>query len=198
MNNTDRKLLPIFKGWAIANFPFIEEDFDELTLYGMICKISEYLNEMREQVNKNTETAVEYQQYLLEIQEKVNELEQDYERFKIEIDEDIDNRFRELTYQLTTEINNQLAIMRYYIDTQYQELNQKIDDVIAGDIKIYDPTTGLLEPIQVVINNLFDMNRTNAITCSEFDGIELTATEFDSIEITAFNFDVNGKDLINA
>lgn len=198
MNNTDRKLLPIFKGWAIANFPFIEEDFDELTLYGMICKISEYLNEMRVQVNKNTETAIEYQQYLLEIQEKVNELEQDYERFKTEIDEDIDNRFNELTYQLTTEINNQLAIMRYYIDTQYQELNQKIDDVIAGDIKIYDPTTGLLEPIQVVINNLFDMNRTNAITCSEFDGIELTASEFDAIEITAFNFDVNGKDLISA
>lgn len=198
MNKTDRKLLPIFKGWAIANFPFIEEDFDELTLYGMICKISEYLNEMREQVNKNTETAIEYQQYLLEIQEKVNELEQDYERFKNEIDEDIDNRFNELTYQLTTEINNQLAIMRYYIDTQYQELNQKIDDVIAGDIKIYDPTTGLLEPIQVVVNNLFDMNRTNAITCSEFDGIELTASEFDAIEITAFNFDVNGKDLISA
>lgn len=198
MNKTDRKLLPIFRGWAIANFPFIEEDFDELTTYGMICKISEYLNEMREQVNKNTETAIEYEQYLLEIQAKVEELEQDYARFKIEIDADIDNRFRELTYQLTTEINNQLSIMRYYIDTQYRELNQKIDDVIAGDIQIYDPTTGILSPIQVVVNNLFDMNRTNAITCTEFDGIELTATEFDAIEITAFNFDVNGKDLINA
>lgn len=198
MNNKDSRLLPIFKGWAIANFPFIEEDFDELTLYGMICKISEYLNKMREQVNKNTETAIEYEEYLLEIREKVAELEADYERFKIEIDEDIDNRFRELTSQLTSEINTQLAIMRYYIDTQYQELNHKIDEIIAGDIQIYDPTTGLLSPIQVVINNLFDMNRTNAITCTEFDAIELTATEFDAIEITAFNFDVNGKDLINA
>ena len=197
MNKVDRKLLPIFKGWAIANFPFIEEDFDELTLYGMICKISEYLNEMREQVNKNTETAIEYEEYLREIQEKVNQLEEEYERFKVEIDEDIDNRFRELTYQLTTELNNQLAIIRYYIDSQYQELNQKIDDVIAGDISIYDPTTGLLSPIQVVINNLFDMNRENAIMCSEFDALELTATEYDGYEITAYNFDVNAKALLS-
>lgn len=198
MNKVDRKLLPIFKGWAIANFPFIEEDFDELTLYGMICKISEYLNEMREQVNKNTETAIEYEEYLREIQEKVNQLEEDYERFKIEIDEDIDNRFRELTYQLTTELNNQLAIIRYYVDSQYNELNQKIDNVIAGDIQVYDPTTGLLSPIQVVINNLFDMNRENAIMCSEFDALELTATEFDSKEINAYEFDVNAKVLLTS
>lgn len=198
MNKVDNKLLPIFRGWTLANFPFIEEDFDELTIYGMISKIGEYLNQMRIQVNENTEAAQKYEQYLIEIQAKVNELEEDYQQFKIEIDEDIDNRFRELTYQLTTEINNQLAIMRYYIDTQYQELNQKIDDVIAGDIKIYDPTTGVLSPIQVVVDNLFDMNRTNAITCSEFDAIELTASEFDAIEISAYNFDVNGKDLIGA
>lgn len=198
MNKVDNKLLPIFRGWTLANFPFIEEDFDELTIYGMISKIGEYLNQMRIQVNENTESAQKYEEYLIEIQAKVNELEEDYQQFKIEIDEDIDNRFRELTYQLTTEINNQLAIMRYYIDTQYQELNQKIDDVIAGDIKIYDPTTGVLSPIQVVVDNLFDMNRTNAITCAEFDGIELTASEFDVIEISAYNFDVNGKDLIGA
>ena len=198
MNRADRKLLPIFKGWAIANFPFIEEDFDELTLYGMICKITEYLNQMREQVNKNTETAIEYEEYLREIQQKVEQLEADYEAFKVEIDEDIDNRFRELTYQLTTELNNQIAIIRYYVDTQYSELNQKIDEVIAGDIKIYDPTTGLLSPIQVVINNIFDMNRVDAITCTEFDELELTATEFDAKEISAFNFDVSGKALLTS
>lgn len=198
MNKIDRKILPIFKGWAIANFPFIEEDFDELTLYGMICKISEYLNEMREQVNKNTETAVEYEQYLLEIQAKVTQLEEDYNRFKVEINEEIDRRFAELTYQLESEINTQLAYMRYYIDTQYNELNQKIDDVIAGDIKVYDPTTGLLSPIQVVINNIFDMNRVDAISATEFDELELTATEFDEKEISAYNFDVSGKALLTS
>lgn len=196
MKDTDNRLLPIFRGWTLANFPFIEEDFDELTLYGMICKITEYLNKMREQVNKNTETAIQYEQYLTEIQAKVNELEEDYNKFKDDIEEDIDNRFRELTAMLTNEINNQLAIMRYYIDTRYQELDNKINQIIEGDIEVYDPTTGLLSPIQVVIDNLFDMNRVDAITCTEFDGLELTATEYDSKDISAYNFDVSGKTLL--
>ena len=75
MKKTDSKFFPIFKGWAIANFPFIDEDFDQMTLYEMICKITEYLNKMRDQVNKNTETAEEYAEYLVEIRAKVAELE---------------------------------------------------------------------------------------------------------------------------
>lgn len=41
--------------------------------------------------------------------------------------------------------------------------------------------------------DVYDVLRTNAITCTEFDGLELTATEFDAEEITAYNFDVNAK-----
>lgn len=194
----ENNFLPIFRGWAIANFPFIEEDFDQMTLYEMICKITEYLNKMREQVNKNTESAEKYAEYLVEIREKVAELEADYEKFKADINTEIQTLFEQFTAQITSELNNQLAVLRYYIDTQYSELNKKIDDVIAGDIKVYDPTTGLLSPIQVVINNIFDMNRTDAITASEFDLLELTATGFDEKEITAFNFDVNGKSLLTS
>lgn len=40
------------------------------------------------------------------------------------------------------------------------------------------------------------MFRVNAITCSEFDGLELTATEYDSKEITAYDFDINGKEIL--
>ena len=196
MKKTDSKFLPIFKGWAIANFPFIDEDFDQMTLYEMICKITEYLNKMRDQVNENTQTAQEYAKYLVEIKDQVADLERQYEEFKAEIHEEIENDFETFTADLTAWLNNQIAIIRYYVDTQYAELNQKIDDVIAGDIQVYDPTTGLLSPIQVVINNIFDMNRTNAITASEYDGLELTATEYDSYEISAFNFDVNAKEIL--
>ena len=164
----------------------------------MLCSMLDKLNETIQQVNKNTEVAERYEELLQEIEAEVNRLEQEYIEFKAQIEEEIDTRFNELYSALTVYIENQLAVIRYEIQSKYNELNKKIDDIIAGDIKIYDPTTGLLSPIQVVINNLFDMNRSNAITASEFDGIELTATEFDAIEITAYNFDVNGKSLLNA
>ena len=41
--------------------------------------------------------------------------------------------------------------------------------------------------------DVYEILRQNAISCSEFDGLELTATEYDALEITAYNFDVNGK-----
>lgn len=169
---------------------------DSLSYLEMLCSMLEKLNETIVQVNKNTEVAEHYEELLQEIEEEVNRLEEDYIAFKESIENEIDERFIVLKSQLTVYIENQIAVLRYEIQTKYDELDQRIDDIIAGDINVYDPTTGVLSPIQVVINNLFDMNRTNAISCSEFDGLELTATEFDSYEITAFNFDVNAKEIL--
>lgn len=171
--------------------------FDEsLSYLEMLCAILDKLNETIEQVDKNTEVAEHFEELLEEIEAEVNRLEQEYEEFKESIESEIDERFLEITTQLTTYVNNQIALIRYELQTKYDELDHKIDEVIAGDINVYDPTTGILSPIQVVVNNLFDMNRTNAITASEFDGLELTATEFDAYEISAYNFDVNGKSLL--
>lgn len=173
--------------------------FDEsLSYLEMLCATLDKLNETIVQVNKNTEVATRYEELLQEIEAEVNRLEQEYIEFKESIENEIDERFTILTSQLTVYIENQIAVLRYEIQTKYDELNQKIDDIIAGDIDLYDPTTGLLSPIQTVINNLFDMNRTNAITATEFDGLELTATEFDSYEITAYNFDVNAKEILTS
>lgn len=172
--------------------------FDEsLSYLEMLCATLEKLNETIVQVNKNTEVSEHFEELLEEIEAEVNRLEQEYEEFKASIESEIDERFIELATQLTTFIDNQIALVRYELQTKYDELNHKIDEVIAGDINVYDPTTGILSPIQVVIDNLFDMNRTNAITASEFDALELSATEFDSKEITAYNFDVNGKALLS-
>lgn len=171
--------------------------FDEsLSYLEMLCATLEKLNETIVQVNKNTEIAEHYQELLEEIEKEVNRLEQEYIEFKESIENEIDERFVSLRIQLTNYIESQIAVLRYEIQTKYDELNQKIDDIVAGDINVYDPTTGIFSPIQVVINNLFDMNRTNAITCSEFDGLELTATTYDSYEITAFNFDINAKEIL--
>lgn len=171
--------------------------FDEsLSYLEMLCATLDKLNETIVQVNENTEVAEHYEELLREIEAEVNRLEQEYIEFKESIENEIDERFSILTGQLTVYIENQIAVLRYEIQSKYDELNQKIEDIIAGDIEVYDPTTGVLSPIQVVINNLFDMNRTNAITATEFDGLELTATDFDSYEITAFNFDVNAKSIL--
>lgn len=171
--------------------------FDEsLSYLEELSAILAKLNETITQTNINTEIAEEYERYLNEIKEQVGLLEYEFNVFKEQTSNELNTEFQQLSTEIYGYIQNQFASINYQISLRFDEIEQQIADIIAGDIQVHDPTTGLLSPIQVVIDNIYDMNRSNAITCTEFDGIELTATEFDGTEITAFNFDTNGRELI--
>lgn len=50
----NQTLVQKFRCCVLQNFPFIEEDFDSLTTYELICKVVEYLNNTITQTNNNT------------------------------------------------------------------------------------------------------------------------------------------------
>lgn len=56
---------------------------------------------------------------------------------------------------------------------------------------------GTYENVSTVILNVYETLRNNAVSCSEFDALELTATAYDTKQISAYNFDVNGKTFLN-
>ncbi|MBO7078560.1 MAG: hypothetical protein J6W64_01960 [Bacilli bacterium] len=170
---------------------------DSLSYLEELSAILYKLNEVIAQVNAYPDLLEEYEQYLIDIRQEVGRLEVEYEQFKTSTTNSINTQFSELSSQVYSTIDNQFRIIDYNLGLELADIQTQIDNIIAGDIKVHDPTTGLLSPIQIVIDNIYDMNRSNAITCTEFDGIEFTATAFDAVEITAFNFDTNGKDLLN-
>ena len=83
--------IPKFRRCVIQNFPFIEQDFDALTDYGLVSKIVEYLNKVITQTNTTTEN-------MQSLQTAFNTLK-DY----------VDNYFDTLDVQ--EEINNKLDDM---------------------------------------------------------------------------------------
>lgn len=90
INYNFNKLTP-FKFFCLTNFPFIEEDFDALTYYELLCKVVEYLNKVIDTTNAiGTQTE--------ELTNAFNELKS-Y----------VDNYFTNLDVQ--TEINNKLDEM---------------------------------------------------------------------------------------
>ena len=103
-----------------------------------------------------------------------------------------------LNANLRALIQNNYDVLKEYVDTQDEYLQYQIDHFDIGNIQIYDPTTGLLDNIQNVIDNIYDQTRDEAITASEFDALELTASEFDAKEITAFNFDRYSKTILES
>ena len=68
-----KKLEP-FKFFCLQNFPFIEEDFDALTNYELMCKIIEYLNK---NIEKTNELGIQVQNLVnwfnnLDVQDEIN------------------------------------------------------------------------------------------------------------------------------
>lgn len=176
------------KRFSIAcglDFPYIENTFESLDLYGLICKILKYLEE---------------------VDKKIDELDKDVEEFR-KLVENIDDRFNELEHEITIKYNACISYTNSYVGSVNDSLNDKIDTSVSNledlinnitidDVQVINPINARLEDIQKVINDLYEAKRVYAITAGEFDALQLTAGGFDSKHIMAYDFDTYGKSIL--
>lgn len=168
--------------------------FDEsLSYLEELSAILKKLNEVIEEVNATSEFLEKYEDQYDEVKRMMEELIISINQRFVEIEDTLESKFNQLTNQVLDLIDNNYTILKNYIDEKYEELDYKIEHISIDSIVLRDPTTGLISNIQVVINNLFNTFNTDALTASEFDGLELTATAFENYQITAYEFDTQSK-----
>lgn len=170
--------------------PFVydsEESFLE-----MLRKFYQYLHELTKATKELSDEVNEVKEDMASLEDEINQKIEDINQLLAEYDIKIER----IRNELYTYVDGEIVNLRNYIDTQDNLLNEKIKQVEIGNINLYDPTTGLYSPLQTVIDNLYDMNRDNALTCTEYDALELTATEYDAYDLTAREFDISGKTLL--
>lgn len=198
------KLTP-FKGWTLENFPFIEADFDALTNYELICKITEYINKVAEQQNSLNQIYIELYNGYKELYDYVNQYLVDIDEVKqaiARIDASLDELAADVLKNsqdiilINSRIDSVITELRAYVDSKVLMLEEEIQNIQIGDINVYDPTTGEILPLQIVINNLYGLTNKDGLTATEFDALDLTATAFDAYEITAYEFDSSGKTIL--
>ena len=215
MNKELEPLRP-FKLWVLQNFPFIAEDFDALTNYEMMCKIVGKLNEVIELDNKQSESF----NYLIEEFQKLKDYVDKYliglddikEQIQL-INDTLDNiattlnnqeeEISNLNNKIDSEVTRVISIinanynqLKTYVDYNDNVLNEKIDNIQIGAINVYDPTTGKIEPLQITINNLYQLTNKDGISAVEFDNLELTVNAFENYNITAYEFDSASKNIL--
>lgn len=191
-----------FKTWCLNNFPFMEDDIKALDNYHIMCKLYEYIKNITGDVALLSQEYTTLVEQFEDVKNYVDEYLEDLDDVKEEI-ELINENLDALTTQVDANtnridyvinlINENFNILKDYIDDQVEVLNDKIDNIQIGQIEIYDPTTGLKEPLQEVINNLYSLSNKDGLTATEFDALDLTATAFDAYQITAYDFDSQGK-----
>lgn len=194
---------------SLTNFPYIEEDFDALTDYGLISIAIGRINDLAKNNNLQNETITEMYNNLVLLKEYVDKYLVDIEDVKEEIKlinetitvlqtaiEQNKNDIQTVRLELINLINENYNLLKEYVDYNVEVLDDKITNIQIGAINVYNPTNGLLQPLQEVINSLYEISNKDGLSASEFDALDLTATEFDAYDITAYDFDSRGKTIL--
>ena len=176
--------------------PISVDPKDMMTDVEYLLGILKKINELVAQTNSNTTFIEEYTGKIEEIEKDIQNLRNEMSEFEIQINQDITNRFNAIKLELQSAIANTLIQANAYTDAVGNNLNNKIDQIALGQITLYDPTTGSLNDLQSVIDNIYGVSREEALTATEYDALMLTATAYDAYELTAFNYDRYGKTLL--
>ena len=176
--------------------PISVDPKDMMTDVEFLLGVLKKLNEVIEQTNKNTEFINEYSGKIEEIEEEIGSLKVEMQTFQEEVNANINQQFIQLKSELQTMIAVALNQATAYTDAKFAILENEIAEISVGQISVYDPTTGLYSPLQIVIDNLYGQGRTDALTATEYDALDLTATAYDAYDLTAYDYDTNGKSLL--
>lgn len=179
-------------------FQPISSDFrNNLTFSEFLLGVLKKVNEVIAQSNEQAEYIAEFDSKYQELLTEFNELKQEFNGLKDDIVNEVTVKLNDFYQKIENEIALAINYLKAYSDTNDAILNNKIDQITLGNLEIIDPTTGLLSPLQDVINNIAGTGR-DALTASEYDALELTATTYDGYDISAFDYDYHGKTLLTA
>ena len=176
--------------------PISVEPKDWMTSTEFLMGILKKVNEVVAQTNSNTKFIDEYNGKIEEIEADMTALKQDMLDFKGEVNATILAEFLRIKSELEALVATALNQANAYTDALGERLSAEIEAITLGQIKVYDSSTGQLENLQVVIDNLFNLSRTDAITASEYDALDLSATAYDAYDLTASQYDNNAKSLL--
>ena len=169
---------------------------DNLTYAEFLLGVLKKLNETIVVVNSQQELIEGLPEQIQAMQAELAEFRAEWNQYQIDLNASVAQQIADFETAIRSEIAVQLAQIRAYIDVQDEALRNYIDNVALGQIYVYNPATGERDNLQDVINSLFDVSRENAITATEYDGLELTATYYDGLDISAYDYDTAGKTLL--
>lgn len=179
--------------------------------YECLCYIGYKVNECINAINGFTD---DYKQYTNEkveslkiyvdnlnsdIYKHITEVEknirQDMNAKDTELDEKIDKVQADLLKKVNTLnilIYKLNAETREYIDSEVTKLYEYIKLYVPDNIKVLNPVKGYYTGLNQALGDMYDNLRYYALTCNEFDSLNLTCTEFDNSLLSCTEFDLYG------
>ena len=176
--------------------PISVDPKDMMSDVEFLLGILKKLNIVIEQVNKNSKFIDDYTGRIEEIEREIAALRNEFEEFKQDVNNSIATQFAQIKVELQAMVATALTQANAYTDAVASQLRYEIEQISVGQITVFDPSTGMVSPLQVVIDNLYNSGRDDALTATEYDALDLTATAYDAYQVTAFDYDKYGKNIL--
>lgn len=139
---------------------------------------------------------------LLTIADAIADMERRYAERDAEFRAKFDALEAELRQKIADDNQRNLARMLYLMEELREENNRKIgelekriDDLIKEFPLVYNPVKGYKTDVETSILDVYDADRTHALTARRLDMIGYTAQQFDNYEFTALELDTMSRDL---
>lgn len=163
--------IPKFRKCVLQNFPFIEQDFDALTDYELLCKVVEYLNTVIASQNQTMENVESLTQAFNTLTDYVNNYFEN-----LDVQEEINNKLDQMAQdgsltalikayidplieaqdlvieQFQDEVNGDLSNLQTSVNTQINALNTAIQSLASGSPLVASSTSEMTDTTKVYVN----------------------------------------------
>lgn len=178
--------------------PISVDPKDMMTDVEFLLGVLKKLNEIILQTNRNSEFIENYSGKIEELEAEMASLRQEMTDFETQITNDINVRFNAIRTELQSMVATALIQANAYTDAVAEALRAEIREISVGQIIVFDPSIGTNNSLQGTIDNIYNVSRTDALTATEYDALDLTATAYDAYELTAIDYDRQGKTLLES
>lgn len=138
---------------------------DEISYYETLCKLTHKLNELIDAFNAMTETYATL--------------------------EDLKNSQDAQDAEWQIKLDNVYNTLDTYIKSEILRIEKLIADIVAGQVTIFDPTTGITpQPVEDVVNRVYHWLRYFADYTTVIDALNMSAQQRDDMMLEAKTFDL--------
>lgn len=179
--------------------------------YECLCYIGYKVNECIEAINGFTDAYKQYtDEKIAELKAYIDGLNTDIYKHIAEVekniredmnakDTELDEKINKVQTQLLNKISD-LNILIYdlnaetraHIDTEVKKLYDYINDYVPNNMEVLNPVKGYRTSLNQALADMYDNLRYYALTCNEFDSLNLSCTEFDNLLLSCTEFDLYG------
>ncbi len=150
-DNNEKELIYIspFKYQVLQSFPFIAEDFDQITQYGLYCKLADKMNEVIANNNNLNDDMILYIN-------KFNSLKSYVDNYfnNLDVDDQINDKLDEMAQSgvLQELLNNQYNELTASVNSQINSIESMVQSVASGSPLVASSTSEMSDTSRTYVN----------------------------------------------